>query len=452
MKNGSRENIYSLKGFGKVFRFTFLQTLKNKGFLISAIVMILMIMFMKPFMYMMSKSGSNTAASMADTLQNIQADHLFLYNGTDFELDRMDIVPEVEVKNGGLKPEDVTVYNKSDAFPDDLMSMLGAKDILVVIQPSAKGYDVNAVIADTSDVQVASLDHAVNYGKDIFEAARKRQMKLDENALKSINSGVSKGGVVTAAEYAEEQNHTISKSELSGVTVGFSMLIMIVASLAGSYVITSVNEEKQSKLAESLLVSVRPMALLMGKVVGMLTFVTSTVIVGVGGALIVDAVMKNVFNIDMAQANVQSQFNLAIFTSYGVVGFLVFFIELIITLLSFGVFAGVLGSACSKTEDQQSATGIVTMLIMVAYMFSMFSSAQESMIQKIAMIPPISYIMAPVAYISGRIGIVEFLTAVAIQVALLAGMIILAAKTYRNLLLMDASKPKLATIFKVAKG
>ena len=453
VKNSSRENIYSLKGFGHVFRFTLMQTLKNKSFLISAIVMILMIMFMKPLMYLMNSGTDATKRSLEDHLQNIEAEKLYIYNETDFELSRIDITPQMDkdIKAGFLKPDAVTVYNKNDADPDELMAKLGPKDILVVVKAAATGYSSDAVRADTSDVQVSSMDHAANYAKNLFEAQRKREMKLDEKTIQSINSGVSKGDVVTSAEYADEKSHTISKAELSGVTLGFAMLIMIVASLAGSYVISSVNEEKQSKLAESLLVSVRPMALLMGKVVGMLTFVATTVIVGVGGAMIVDVVMKNGFNVDMSAASSQGSFNLAIFTSYGVTGFIVFFVELIITLLSFGVLAGVLGSACGKTEDQQSATGIVTMLVMVAYLVSMLGAGQESMILKIALIPPVSYVMAPVAYVSGRIGLPVFLGSLAIQIAILVAMVILAAKTYRNLLLMDASKPKLATIFKAAK-
>lgn len=453
VKSGSRENIYSLKGFGHVFRFTFLQTLKNKGFLVSAIMMILMMTFMRPLMYYMGKGGANAAQSLGDTLSNIEAEKMYILNETDIEMSRIDIAPEdAKPKEGTLNPDKVVLYGKSEANADELLGKLGAKEILVVIRPSATGYDVNAVIADTSDIQIKSMDHAVNYTRGIFESARKKQMKLDDQALKSINSGITKGGVLTVAEYADEKTHTMSKAELSGIAFGFSMLIMLVATLAGSFVITSVNEEKQSKLAESLLVSVRPMALLMGKVVGMLSFVTATVILGVIGSITMDAVMKNVMHIDMSSINTQGQFNLAIFTSYGAVGFVLFFAELIITLLSFGVFAGVLGSACSKTEDQQSATGILTMLVMVAYMVSIMGSAQETLIPKAALIPPVSYIMAPVAYVSGRIGVGELLGSIAIQIALLIGMVILAAKTYRNLLLMDASKPKLATIFQAAKG
>ena len=53
--------------------------------------------------------------------------------------------------------------------------------------------------------------------------------------------------------------------------------------------------------------------------------------------------------------------------------------------------------------------------------------------------------------IGGRINIGILLASYAIQVVLLVGLVMLSAKTYRNLLLSDSSKPKLAAIFKAAK-
>ena len=50
-----------MTGFGHVFRFTLVQTLKNKGFLASAILMILVMSLMKPFSYLMTKSSEKTA-------------------------------------------------------------------------------------------------------------------------------------------------------------------------------------------------------------------------------------------------------------------------------------------------------------------------------------------------------------------------------------------------------
>ena len=41
IKMNKHENIYSMKGIGKVYRFTVLQTLKNKTYLLSLIMMII---------------------------------------------------------------------------------------------------------------------------------------------------------------------------------------------------------------------------------------------------------------------------------------------------------------------------------------------------------------------------------------------------------------------------
>ena len=76
MNQNSRENIYSLVGFKKVFRFTFQQTIKNKSFLILAIVMILMMGLMKPLMYLMDKSNRATSERMSSVLSEVKAEKL----------------------------------------------------------------------------------------------------------------------------------------------------------------------------------------------------------------------------------------------------------------------------------------------------------------------------------------------------------------------------------------
>ncbi len=68
-----------------------------------------------------------------------------------------------------------------------------------------------------------------------------------------------------------------------------------------------------------------------------------------------------------------------------------------------------------------------------------------------SLVPPFSFFMAPEAYVAGRISIGILLLSFAIQIAILIGLLVLGAKTYRNLLLSDSSKPKLAAIFAAAK-
>ena len=451
--NQSRENIYSLKGFGKVFRFTLKQTLKNKGFMITAVMMILMMACMKPMMYGFTKSGMNAAQeSMGSKLAEIEADKMYIYNETDYSMDKSVFTPDLgKPQEKGLRIDNVKVYNKSESSEEQLLKELGAKDVLVVIRTETQKYTVNAIVSDSSEVTVKSMDTAADYVQIGFEDARKNQMKLDPATLKSLSSGVSTGSILTETEMRAEADKTMSLREFGAIIMGFALIIVLVSSLSSSYIIASVNEEKSSKLAESLLVSVRPMALLMGKIVGMLSFVIGTILLGVIGSAISDYIMKNVANADMSIVNANTGINLGIFTSYGVSGLLVLLVEVLIALASFGVLSGIMSAACSKTEDQQNATSVVMMLTMVGYLLSMVMGMQDKNVEILSLVPPVSYFMAPVSYIGGRINIGILLASYAIQVVLLVGLVMLSAKTYRNLLLSDSSKPKLAAIFKAAK-
>ena len=452
VKKSSRENIYSLTGFGKVFGFTLKQTLKNKSFIVVAIVMILMMGMMKPFMYLMTKSGENAKQRTEASLDNVEADKLTIYNETQFVFDQaMEIVPGTNDRpSGAVKNENIKFLNIDEGNEDDLIAALGPKDILVIIRGESAGYKVNGIIADKSDITVKSLDRATDYVQERFEKIRQAQMKLDQQTIQSISSGVSTGSVLSENEYKDEQNYTMSAPEYNGLVIGFSIIVMIVASLAASYIIASVNEEKQSKLAESLLVSVRPMALLMGKVISMLCFVAATIVLGVFCAFISEMIMEKAMHLDLSKIG-QGGINFAIFTSYGVKGLVVQIAEILLALCSFGVLSGILGSACAKVEDQQNATTTVTMITMIGYLGAVMLGLKPDYGMISALVPPISFFSAPAAYLGGRVGLEIMLLSFAIQIVILVALVILAAKTYRNLLLSDSSKPKLASIFAAAK-
>ena len=452
MKQNSRENIYSMTGFGKVFRFTLVQTLKNKGLLISAIMMILMMAFMKPMMYLFARSSGNNSAAMTATLRDIEADKMCVYNETAVPLSVADLVTDVGNPDKGLNPQNISYVNYGDSSIVDLVEGLGPKDILIVIKTSQTGYKVNGIISDNSEVEIRSLDRATEYVQKIFDDVRKKNMGLDDESLAALASGVSKGGVMTEADYKLEQEKTMGKSEYSGIMMAFVIIVLIVSSLASSYIVASVNEEKSSKLAESLLVSVRPMALLLGKIVAMLTFVFGTILLGVSLSMVVEKIMVSGFDVDFGAVAQGSSINLAIFTGYGVVGFAVLALALMLALCSFGVLSGILGSACSQTEDQQSATTVVMMLSMIGYFAGMYGGMNDKLIPIFSLIPPISYFTAPVAYIGGRISLGVLLASFAIQVVVLVALVMLAAKTYRVLLLSDSSRPKLSSILAATKG
>jgi len=452
VKQNSRENIYSMTGFGKVFKFTLTQTLKSKGLMASAIVMILMMAFMKPLMYLFAGAGGNASKAMSATLRDIEASRMYVYNEAIVPLSGADLVVDPGDPNKGLNPENITYVGYGDSTIDELIGELGPKDILIVIRPDTNGYKVNGIISDDSEIEIRSLDKATEYVQGIFEDVRKKNMGLDDETLTALSGGVNTNGVLTEADFKAEQEKTMGKGEYNGIMMAFVIIVLIVSSLASSYIVASVNEEKSSKLAESLLVSVRPMALLLGKIIAMLTFVFGTILLGVSLSMVVEKVMVSAFDMDFGAVTQGSTFNLAIFTGYGVGGFIILVVELMLALCSFGVLSGILGSACSQTEDQQSATTIVMMLAMIGYVAGMYGGMNDDLITVFSLVPPVSCFTAPVAYIGGRIGIGILLASFAIQAVVLIALVILAAKTYRVLLLSDSSRPKLASILAATKG
>ena len=57
-----------------------------------------------------------------------------------------------------------------------------------------------------------------------------------------------------------------------------------------------------------------------------------------------------------------------------------------------------LGAACTKTEDAQSATGTVTMLVFIGYFASMMiTSNDKAIVSTVAsLVPPVSFFTAPI--------------------------------------------------------
>ena len=220
-----------MTGFGHVFRFTLVQTLKNKGFLASAILMILVMSLMKPLNYLMTKSSEKTAnAANAVSLNQIEADNMIIFNDTSFTIDLMDVTQDEKPEAGKLTADGITVFNKGEADFEVLTQGLGEMDILVYIQGDEKEYKVNAIVSDNTKLQVRSMDKAADLVKKIFSDDRKKQMKLDDSTIKSISSGVQHGGVLTEEEEKLEKDKTMGKTEYSGIMMAFDLLIMMVAS------------------------------------------------------------------------------------------------------------------------------------------------------------------------------------------------------------------------------
>ena len=136
------------------------------------------------------------------------------------------------------------------------------------------------------------------------------------------------------------------------------------------------------------------------------------------------------------------------FTKFGIKGLILMLISVIFSFIAFGLLSALFGSACNKTEDIQSATGSVMTVIMVGYMAACFVPLFEKpmLLTVASVIPPVSFFLMPITYLSGRASLLVYLLAMGIQAAIIVVITVLCAKTYRSLVLNDSSKPKFKDI------
>ena len=440
-----RENIYSLKGFGKVFSFTLKQTFKNRGFMVSFIIFVVVMIAMGPINYLSQNGGARTAEkAMNYDFENAETEKLYVLNESEIQ------ISEDEIKTLFKDDEDNEFFETelvSGKTKDDLLNAIGDEDGIIYITQAEDGYKISGIVSDTSKIGPSEIDAIASKICGRYDELRMESINLSEDSIKMISSGVDMDGVISAGDYEAEQSKTVTSQKYMTCILGFSVLVMIVASMSSSYIITSVSEEKQSKLVETLLISVRPMALLLGKIAGMMTYVLMVLIVGIIGSRLSEFVMRNVLELDMSNYT-GSGMDFSVFTDFGITGLLAVIVALMLAYLIFGILSGLLGSTCSKMEDMQNATGTMMTINMVGYFVAFVVGMLDKTIPciVISLVPPFSLFSAPVLFVTGRIEWWMLLISFAIQLIIIILLTRISARTYRELILSDSSKPKLATV------
>jgi ABC-2 type transport system permease protein len=243
--------------------------------------------------------------------------------------------------------------------------------------------------------------------------------------------------------------NSITKELASGVlSTGLIVLIFMAIVTYGTWVATSVAEEKGSRVMELMLNAATPLQMLTGKVVGngaagLLQYGLILLAVVVGLFVqqpLHDAVLGGSGSgLDLGSL---SPAVLAAFIALFVTGFLLYAL----------LYAG-LGSLVSRQEDVQSATSPLMMLVFVGYFASIFAlqSIDETWVRLLSFVPFFSpYIMlARVA--AGHVEPWEFALTMAIMVAAIGLALTAAARIYSAGVLLYGQRVGLRQILRAAR-
>ena len=314
---------------------------------------------------------------------------------------------------------------------------------------TADAYDLEVVLSTVPDRQAAeaalhdgSIDAALEVPADLSSAGELIVLESAPAALQAVvnQSVVALRAGPTASEVPEvsalapptDQDTTALIFANAGIILMFIGIFSY-----GSWVLTGVVEEKQSRVVEVVLSTVRPRDLLMGKVlgIGLLALAQLVILVAVGLVL----------------SQILGRLVLPTTTVGAVVQLLTWFI------LGFAFYAttmGFLGALASRPEEASVASMPVTLTATTAYILSIVVVTGDPngiLAHVMTFIPPSAPMVVPLRTALGAIEPWEIAISMVLMVASIWLLFVVGARIYSGAVLQTGGRIKLRDAWRASR-
>lgn len=232
------------------------------------------------------------------------------------------------------------------------------------------------------------------------------------------------------------------ESGAQAVALGFGMAIVLYLAILiyGIQVMSSVLEEKTTKIVEVLISSLRPFELMLGKVIGAGAVGLVQLAVWAASFVVLTSNQARFASLLGKSGSAMGGFRMpeVPLTTFGV--FLCYF------LLGYFLYAAIFAAVGAMSNSEAEARQVqapVTMLLIVPYVsfFGILNDPHGGLATAMSMIPFFSPIAAPVRWAASPMPAVQLLASIAILAATVVAVTWIAARIYRVGILMTGKRP-----------
>lgn len=391
--------------------------------------------------------------------------------------------PTLMMLFGGSEQKDVLVIDKSGIVAEQLQSndeiryiveqdatldeCLKREELFGVLWIGEDFIQNNSLckLYANSSTSITLEESIASQLEKIVEAERIKSEGIEEldEIIRRIEANVS---MTTIRNDLGEESFSSGISYALGF--GFGMLLYMFILIYGSMVMTSVVEEKGSRVLDVMVSSVKPFQLLLGKILGVAAVAATQVIiwgilvVGVGSAVLpelipeqtmqsVEAVQSGAMTADQAGVDADMVSAIAVATDLG--SLLMMFVYLLLFLVGgflfyASLFAAV-GSAVDSVQDTQQLQTPITLPIILAVILAMsvFNDPNSSLAFWGSIIPFTSPVVM-MARIPFEIPTWEIITSLVVLYISTVCMVWVAGKIYRIGVFMHGKKPSLRELLR----
>jgi ABC-2 type transport system permease protein len=268
-------------------------------------------------------------------------------------------------------------------------------------------------------------------------------------------SGLDPALVASAIKPADLNATKVSDGKATGqsgaasfaIAYFMAFILYISVVLYGQQTMTSVIEEKTSRIMEVLASSMRPFQMLLGKVLGVgLTGLLQMAIWG-GTYYLVTSQRGRLAGLFGLSADAMQALPIPAMPTDLLIVFLAYFT---LGFLLFGALYAAIGSICNTVQETQQYAVVVTMTLMLSF-FSVFAVMKDptgGLGVTLSFVPFFSQLVMPVRWSLAAVSPVELAASLALGVATLFAVTWIAGRIYRTGILMYGKKPSFGEVFR----
>ncbi len=440
-------------GWREVFLFSLRQEMKQKSFRGFLILMCVVILAFAPVSAWLQQRDQ-------EQIKATEVSRLTIYDETGLGIDYTHALEGERYENMHVAEE------PGDGFASHVQVLeesQGSTEIIVHVTYEEAGYfNLTFVKAATADLKDKDCDQLSQDFESFFQDARIRVVDVDQEQLDFINQPVETRVEYTTQEgelTPEESGEGISMTEYYVLLAGI-VIVMMIVNMGGGQIALSIVTEKSTKVVEYLMINVRPMALIVGKILAALTTVVMQ-FAAYGVCYLLSRQISNAL-FGSVSGGAEADETVGIMELFAHVNggtLLLAAAMILVGVLFFSIVAGLAGASVSKMEEMAEGLKIYQMLLVVGSYVGIFLCIMQMMgnvsdvVVNVCCILPLSapFVM-PANLLLGKVGIVTGLVSLAVVIVCTAALFSFTAKVYESMIFYNGNVLKLKDILKIARN
>jgi ABC-2 type transport system permease protein len=438
----------SLTGWKDVYSFTLKQTLKNKAFIISFVILLILCLASMPLISTLT-SNINQDGDENNTLNPIKK--VYVDNKTTMNIDFSTLINDQSLGHitfETLEDDDETITNRIETWEKS--------SIIFTLNEEAGVYQFSFVKSTKGPINHDHLTQLSMRLTEAFQIYLIESMEISDEQLDLIQANIQ-----TKTTILNTDGFVIPKEDTS-ITVsaywfiyGLLFIVLMVNIFASTQIATAIVTEKSTRVIEYLLTSVKPLAIMVGKILAMLTAVLLQIST-MGIVLFLSNKVTSLFF--KQQDSVISQYLPdTIFENLNLLNIILAVLTVLLGLIFYSTLAGLTGATVSKIEELSEGmvfftfTNLIGVYIGIAAAGVLMGAGMNGFVIFTFLFPLSSPFILPGAILVGRTNAFLIGGAILLQIGFVVLLFLFVARVYETLILHNGNKIKVKDLFKIAK-